>query len=307
MPSKPSPPTYYKIISRLCSPEYCGELLRAIDSKLNHASSSEALNLLIEKVEIFRRLGLLADAIKLLEKICSNNSAFSKAYNLLCSLQGQSNSDTRTRAIYKPAPFIRQHKFLGNTQVEKLLVHVQSKSALFKPAGIGAKAKVNLGKRKTVYIRDLGEFRELFTKRIIDYCDTAAISFGMKPFTPSRIELKITNHLDEYFFNIHNDTNSLDNKKEQRAISFVYYFHRKPKSFLGGDLLLFDSDCQNNKYKNFEFTRLLCERDSLTYFPSEYFHCVDIVRQRSKKDFSDGRFAVTGHIRRYNPNTLLST
>jgi Rps23 Pro-64 3,4-dihydroxylase Tpa1-like proline 4-hydroxylase len=80
-----------------------------------------------------------------------------------------------------------------------------------------------------------------------------------------------------------------------RVINFVYYFHRVPRPYTGGELLLFDSDVEADTYTRARFTRVVTEDNTIIFFPSPYYHSVLPVECPSK-DFSDSRFAINGHV-----------
>ena len=77
-----------------------------------------------------------------------------------------------------------------------------------------------------------------------------------------------------------------------RRLTYVYYFHRLPKPFAGGDLLLYDTDVQNGGYAA-AFTRLEAVDNSIVLFPSEYCHQVTSVRCASP-EWGDSRFTLNG-------------
>lgn len=290
-------PCYYKTIASLSDKNYCDALLKAIDDRMLASPGNDTL--MLEKSEIFRRLGLLEQSAEALTKVDDESDKTIRVRRLINSLQpgvslggaGEANNE------FMPAPFLRYQRCFDNDILARLLRYASDRQICFKQAGIGQKKAVDLNKRKTLSLEDLGEFTNIFRQRVMEDLPGVAQRFDVDPFTPSKIELKITNHMDGDFFNIHKDDGCPGVDSDERIISFVYYFYASPKAFSGGDLLLFDTNKVTSSYKNYLFTRILCENNTLVYFPSEYFHCVDVVNL-SSNDFAKGRFAVTGHIRR---------
>ncbi|WP_420485300.1 2OG-Fe(II) oxygenase [Iningainema tapete] len=96
------------------------------------------------------------------------------------------------------------------------------------------------------------------------------------------IESQITSSNDQDYFKSHLDA-SIDCPK--RVLSYVYYFHKQPKAFTGGQLAL-----------HHNITTLIEPlNNSLICFPSTCLHEVLTV-QCPSKIFSDGRFTLNGWI-----------
>lgn len=294
-PSCTTVPEYYKVITKLSDPQYCNQLLEIIDHKISQ--TEQKTDLLLEKAEIYRRLGQIEESISTLKILKEQSPTNPQVKRLLNALEPMEGTKTTTSKIFTPTPFIQLKHCFGEETIDGLLQYVDKNKNAFKQAGIGTNGTIDPNKRKTLYLENLGKFHGIFQKQIEkDYANVAK-RFGISAFSPSRIEYKITNHSDNHFFNVHRDDGFPGNQSDQRVISFVFYFYLNPKHFTGGDLLFFDTDSSESRYRNYLFTRILCERNCLTYFPSKYFHCVDVVNQKSD-NFLNGRFAVTGHIRR---------
>jgi SM-20-related protein len=85
------------------------------------------------------------------------------------------------------------------------------------------------------------------------------------------------------FLALHPDKTELT----KHALTFVYYFHHKPKSFIAGNLVIYalDNQCQ--------FEVIEPTDNSLILFDSRYWHEVLTVRCPSQ-DFMHSRFTVNG-------------
>ena len=108
------------------------------------------------------------------------------------------------------------------------------------------------------------------------------------------IEMSMRAYLDGGFYRAHRDNQSKSHR--QRKLSFVYFLHREPRRFSGGDLLLHDTDTDAGSYSPGKFSRIVPLRNSIVFFPCGYFHQVTPV-QCGTDDFGDGRWAVNGHVR----------
>jgi SM-20-related protein len=112
------------------------------------------------------------------------------------------------------------------------------------------------------------------------------------PFSLGEIELQMTVHRTGGYYKIHQDVSA--KRTRDRRVSYVYYFHRLPKRFTGGDLLLYDTDVQECGYTT-GITRIEAVDNSIVFFPTEYFHQVTSV-QCETEEFGDGRFTLNGWI-----------
>lgn len=102
----------------------------------------------------------------------------------------------------------------------------------------------------------------------------------------SSLESQVTAHANGDYFKIHTDKN--DQHCSHRVISYVYYFHIKPKSFEGGELALY-SDCEKSN-------RVLITPDNntLVCFPSTTWH--EVLPVAGNSAFDSCRFTVNGWI-----------
>lgn len=118
---------------------------------------------------------------------------------------------------------------------------------------------------------------------------------ALPPFEIVYVERRMRAYRDGHFFDVH-----ADDKNEAtrgRLVSYVYFFHREPRAYSGGDLILFDTDIDEQKPSMTSFTRIVPRDNMLLLFPSAYFHAVVPVRCASG-DIADSRFVINGHIRR---------
>ena len=116
----------------------------------------------------------------------------------------------------------------------------------------------------------------------------------LPPFQIAGYEVQVRAYRDGHFFKVHRDVDP-NFPGAHRMINFVYYFHKQPKPYTGGDLLLFDTDIENNRFTTSAFTLVQPEDNSLVFFPSACYHSVVPVGCPSK-EFADSRFVINGHV-----------
>ena len=100
-------------------------------------------------------------------------------------------------------------------------------------------------------------------------------------------EIQLTSHNDGEYYHWHTDNGTP--LTASRVVTFVYYFHGRPKGFTGGELVLFASDGQPMTIEPVN--------DSMVLFSSRTKHEVKPVVCSSRR-FEDGRFTINGWVRR---------
>jgi len=108
---------------------------------------------------------------------------------------------------------------------------------------------------------------------------------AIAPFKPGHLELRCVCFQDGAYFKKHRDF--VRRLVSQRKYTWVYYFHREPQAFTGGELLFF---CGSD-----EPIRVRPKSGQVIVFRSDIEHEVSEVRVPSGK-FSDGRFTLTAFV-----------
>lgn len=103
--------------------------------------------------------------------------------------------------------------------------------------------------------------------------------WGIQPQPLTLLECEVTAHGDGDFFALHTDNGMPE--IAHRQVSYVYYFHREPKRFSGGQLRLYHTLFQEGHQK---CGRLAAEieplRNGLMVFPTFIYHEVMPIRCR---------------------------
>ena len=115
-------------------------------------------------------------------------------------------------------------------------------------------------------------------------------------FSTSNIVIQLTAHNDSCFYTIHSDANT--EMTATREITYVYYFYQEPKSFSGGELVIYETKVDgNNLSKHNNFKVIEPRNNSIIFFPSRYLHEILPVSCPTKT-FEHSRFTFNGWIRR---------
>lgn len=112
-------------------------------------------------------------------------------------------------------------------------------------------------------------------------------SLGQKRFRVRKVEVQVTAHNDGDFFNVHTDNG--DRITGRRVITFVYYLHRVPRRFAGGQLKLFTRPSRRAP------VQIEPRNNTIVFFRSDREHAVRRTYCRSRR-FEDGRFTINGWI-----------
>lgn len=140
-------------------------------------------------------------------------------------------------------------------------------------------------------VRPLREAIGILSQRVLERFPSLFTALGIDPFPVSEISLSLINGLDGHAGTPHEDSTG-----GRYQISLLYYFHRIPKAFQGGDLEFYETDPESTSGHGDEpFARIEHEDNLLIAFPSETFHGVTGV-QSDSSNFADGRFVAVGFV-----------
>ena len=148
--------------------------------------------------------------------------------------------------------------------------------------------------------RTMQEVRPRIGPKIRSVLPDVLARLGMAGLDRYRIEMGMRVYPGGGFYRAHTDSPS--GRHHPRPLSFVYFFHRRPRRFSGGDLLLYDTDVDTLSCDSAAFSRIVPLRNSIVFFPSACWHQVCPVRCETD-DFGDGRWAVNGHVGRIEDGT----
>jgi Rps23 Pro-64 3,4-dihydroxylase Tpa1-like proline 4-hydroxylase len=204
------------------------------------------------------------------------------------------------RPDFLPAQFVVLDEFLAHEELKQLMQYTLDHEPDFEVSEVvspGASGgRIDYEHRRSRVLMNLGKHHEVIADRIQAYLPGVLQKLRCDGFRPSQIEVQITasNHGD--FFRHHSD--NLHEDTVSRELTFVYFFHREPKAFRGGDLRIYDSRWENGRYVSTgEYQTIVPEQNQMVIFPSSLVHEISPVDCPSEA-FADSRFTVNGWFHR---------
>ena len=245
-----------------------------------------------------RRKGSFAEARGLYRRLCVHGPGPRKAAWLLAVLGGNGPPEPAPGGVW-PAPFVRMTNFLGAGECDRLLALGLAARERAHPARVGepSSPRVDPEVRITLQVTDratMAEARSRIVPKVRSLVPEVLARLRMDGIGRCAIQLSMRVYLTGGFYRPHFDASRTHGA---RVLSFVYFIHRQPPRFSGGDLLLHDTDADTGDGSCGDFSRIVPLRDSIVFFPSVCWHQVTPV-QCETDDFGDGRWALNGHVLR---------
>jgi hypothetical protein len=270
-------------------PEVSRLLLAATRARIDSGENAAAL--LRRAGELARGIGALEEAADYYRRLASLVPGDSVAANMARLLAGEA-----PRAE-PPSPFLRITGLLGSERLASVWAHLQARTADWEPTGVyspEAGGRVDASMRDSRCLRSIEDLLPLVMPAIrAARAETdALVRLGLSGNLEASVEVDLVSHMNGGKFRAHIDSGGPPGgKMARRLLTFVYYLHRVPRRFAGGDLALFDGPLASGGIH--AFTRLPPDNDSLVLFPAHHLHAVLPVEGISD-DPLDGRLAFTG-------------
>ncbi|MEM9002791.1 MAG: 2OG-Fe(II) oxygenase [Cyanobacteria bacterium P01_F01_bin.86] len=185
--------------------------------------------------------------------------------------------------------------FLSPEVHQRLIEHAVAEAAAF--SATTTMTQTDEYRRSKVRF-NFPEFADLVRAQIGDRLSAVLSALKLEPFPLHHIEAQLTAHNDGDYYKLHNDGGGKPETKT-RMLTYVYYFYREPKPFGGGELVIYDTKLENNRFVKAGDTYKIVEprNNSVVFFPSRCLHEVLPIHCPSEA-FADSRFTINGWLHR---------
>jgi len=155
---------------------------------------------------------------------------------------------------------------------------------------------INYEHRRSRVLMDLGQHQDVMLERIKAALPQVLSKLGMEEFSIADVESQVTASNDGDFFHFHSDNGS--DRVASRHLTFVYFFHREPRQFEGGELRIHDARLEEGVYvSEGTYQTIAPQQNQIVFFPCELLHEITPVNCASQR-FADSRFTLNGWLRR---------
>jgi hypothetical protein len=261
---------------RLRDPALQRALLDQAEQRL--ASSPTDTRLRHHAGELARASGDLAAAARHFAALAELAPEDTQASVLARLLSGDPAAASGTRATRRPVPFVRIENLLPPTDLDAIWAELERPQTRLIPNWVGGEggAKIDPALRHSSRVADGGRFAPLILPHLVEAIEhsRAQCLLGLDRLRLGPPDLSVTVHGHGGVFRPHCD---IGYRHPRRRLTYVYYFHRMPRRFAGGDLLLFDGDGEGGTFQDFAYTRIAPLHNSLILFPSDRIHGVTQV------------------------------
>ena len=201
-----------------------------------------------------------------------------------------------------PAPFVQIEDFLPQAEHERMHAIALSLAADFAGGRVGPPEdrRIDESHRRGLAVDHVASDRfGTLVPRVLALLPGIRRRLRLNPRTADRaVGVSLAAYPHGGFAGPHCDTGP--RPYPRLRLHCVYFFHRAPHAFSGGDLLLYDTDVETGDYDRFAFSRIVPASNSLLVLPTSCYHEVAQVTSRSNA-LADARLSATVLLRGREP------
>ena len=193
-------------------------------------------------------------------------------------------------------------EFLAPQELDELMSYVLQHEAEFRSSEViapsGDPGVIDYNHRRSRVLMDLGKHEAVILERIRGALPRVLDRLGIEEFPITHVEAQITASNDGDFFAAHSD--DAHEAIASRHVTFVYFFHREPRQFEGGELRLHDTRGPNDGFaegsnKTGSYHSIVPRQNQIVFFPCSVLHEITRVECPSWA-FADSRFTLNGWL-----------
>jgi len=193
------------------------------------------------------------------------------------------------------------NEFLAPQELSELMTYALQREAEFKSSEVisprGDPGAIDYDHRRSRVLMDLGKYEAIIVERIRGVLPRVLEQLGIEEFPITHVEAQITASNDGDFFGAHSD--DAQEAIASRRLTFVYFFHREPRQFKGGELRLHDTYGTNGSRSEARGTggyhSIVPQQNQIVFFPCSLLHEITAVECASRA-FADSRFTLNGWL-----------
>jgi Rps23 Pro-64 3,4-dihydroxylase Tpa1-like proline 4-hydroxylase len=195
-------------------------------------------------------------------------------------------------------PIVALDEFLAPMELNALHAYAAMREADFTPSQVIGQDRDGLQDpqhRRSRVLYDVDGFHDILGARIIHFLPFVLYRLGLAPFAVSGIELQLTASNDGEFFHAHTDSD--DGPVRGRTVTFVYFCHREPCAFQGGELRVYGRDPASGADLADVWHVIRPAQNRIVFFPSDRLHEITPVACPTRA-FLDSRLTLNGWLHR---------
>jgi Rps23 Pro-64 3,4-dihydroxylase Tpa1-like proline 4-hydroxylase len=212
-------------------------------------------------------------------------------------LQSPSDATACVGVLDRPATMqaasVVLDEFLAPHELDELVAYTLQHEEDFQNSEVispsGEPGVIDFAHRRSRVLMDLGKHQAVILERIRCVLPRVLDQLGIEEFPITQVEGQITASNDGDFFGVHSD--DAQEAIASRRITFVYFFHREPRPFEGGELRLHDSLSDHGG----GYQTIVPQQNQIVFFPCSVSHQITRVACPSMA-FADSRFTLNGWL-----------
>jgi Rps23 Pro-64 3,4-dihydroxylase Tpa1-like proline 4-hydroxylase len=191
------------------------------------------------------------------------------------------------------------NEFLAPEELNDLTAYTLEHEADFRTSEVVSPSNsgvIDYEHRRSRVLSAIGKHERVIAERVKGVLPLVLAKLGMEEFSLASLESQITASNDGDFFRVHPDNGHAE--VAARHLTFVYFFHREPKQFEGGELRIHDAklngghDETSGKYQT-----IVPQQNQVVFFPCSTLHEIAAVKCPTRA-FADSRFTLNGWLHR---------
>jgi SM-20-related protein len=221
-------------------------------------------------------------------------------HSVVTTVVSRASTAVADRQEKLPAKCVVLDEFLAPQELAELIRFTLEREGDFETSEVlspdSERGVVNYEHRRSRVLMDVGRHQDVILERIQSVLPEVLRKLDMQEFDITGVEAQITASNDGDFFRFHSDNAS--EWVATRNLTFVYFFHREPRQFEGGELRIHDARLEDEKYiSEGSYQTIAPQQNQIVFFPCELLHEITPVKCSSQL-FADSRFTLNGWLRR---------